>query len=146
MPTRFNEALLAQRFGEIREVRDLLEPDTRLPLEQFVNDREAVDAAKHRLLTGIEACAQVCSQLLSRLTGQSPDSMPSCFQKLAELHVLPTDLAHHLVQMARFRHLLVHRYPFIDNAQVYQIIRDGIGDWDAFIESMQKFVRGGSRA
>ncbi len=57
MPTRFNEALLAQRFGEIREVRDLLEPYTRLPLEQFVNDREAVDAAKYRLLTGIEACA-----------------------------------------------------------------------------------------
>lgn len=146
MPTRFNEALLAQRFGEIREVRDLLEPYTRLPLEQFVNDREAVDAAKYRLLTGIEACAQVCSHLLSRLTGQSPDSMPSCFQKLAELHVLPTDLAHRLVQMARFRNLLVHRYQVIDNTQVYQIIRDGIGDWDAFIESVQQFVRGGSHA
>lgn len=36
MPSRFNEALLAQRFGEIREVRDLLETCTRLPVEQFV--------------------------------------------------------------------------------------------------------------
>jgi len=146
MPSRFNEAILGQRVGGIRGGRDLLENRTRLPGEQCVSFRAGGLAPKYRLLTGIEACAQVCSHLLSRLTGQPPDSMPFCFQKLAELNVLPADLASRLVQMARFRNLLVHRYQVIDNAQVYQIIRDGIADWDAFIESVQQFVRGGTYA
>ncbi|MDW8291446.1 MAG: DUF86 domain-containing protein, partial [Armatimonadota bacterium] len=114
---RFNEALLAQRFAEIREARDLLEPYTRLSVEEFVANREAVDAAKYRLLVGVEACAQVCSHLLSRLTAQSPESVPACFQRLAELGVLPEELAQRLVRMARFRNLLVHRYQTIDNKQ-----------------------------
>jgi uncharacterized protein YutE (UPF0331/DUF86 family) len=140
MPARFNEALLAQRFREIQEVKNLLEPYTRLSVEQFASNREAVDAAKYRLLLGIEACAQVCSHLLSRLTGQSPESMPSCFQRLADLQVLSAELAQRLVQMARFRNLLVHRYQIIDNEQVYQIIRDGMDDWDAFVHSVQQFM------
>lgn len=146
MFSRFNETLLAQRFREIQEAKNLLEPYTHLPVEQFVSNREAVDAAKYRLLLGIEACAQVCSHLLSRLTGQSPESMPSCFQRLAELHVLSAELAQRLVRMARFRNLLVHRYQVIDNTQVYQIICEGIADWDTFIESVQQFVHGGSHA
>lgn len=141
MPPRFNEALLAQRFSEIREVRDLLKPYTRLSAEQFVADRQAVDAAKYRLLTGIEACAQVCSHILSRLTARSPESVPSCFQQLAEMHVLPEELAQRLVRMARFRSLHVHRYHTIDNVQVHQAICDGIDDWEAFVDSVQRLIQ-----
>lgn len=141
MHRRFNEALLAQRFAEIREVKDLLEPYTRWNVETFTANREAVDAAKYRLLMGIEACAQVCSHLLSRLTAQPPESMPSCFLRLAEQGVLSEPLAQRLVHMARFRNLLVHRYETVDNEKVYQIICEGLGDWEAFIQSVQQFLQ-----
>jgi uncharacterized protein YutE (UPF0331/DUF86 family) len=79
---RFNEELIAQRIAEIRQAMALLEPYARMSQQQFLTNREAVDAAKYRLLMGIESCAQVCSHLFSRLKGQAPDSIPSCFEQL----------------------------------------------------------------
>lgn len=52
-----NEALLAQRLAEIRQARELLLPFIHRTPEEFAADGDAVDAAKYRLLMGIEACA-----------------------------------------------------------------------------------------
>ncbi len=141
MPAPFNEALIVQRLGEIEEARDLLKPYAEQPVEQFVANREAVDAAKYRLLMGIEACAHLCSHLMSRLAGRAPDSMSACFEYLAEQGIIATDLARSLVQMARFRNLLVHRYQIVDNRQVHQIIRESVRDWDSFMQSVREYLQ-----
>ncbi len=67
--------------------------------------------------------------------------MPSCFQKLAELDVLPADLAQRFAQIARFGELLLFRYWAVEDVQVYQILQEGINDWDAFTESVQRFMQ-----
>jgi len=136
-----NEALLAQRFSEIRQTGELLKPYAEMPSSTFVADREAADAAKCRLLMGIEACAQVCSHIISRVTGQSPESVPSCFERLAAIGVIPREIALRLVQMARFRNILVHRYQMVDDTQVHHLLRTGSGDWEAFIEHVQAYMR-----
>lgn len=145
-PPSLNEVLLAQRFNEIRQARELLLPYTQWSAEAFVADGDAVDAAKYRLLMGIEACAQVCSHIISRVTGQSPDSVPSCFETLAQIGVIPRDLALRLVQMARFRNILVHRYQTVDNLQVHRLLQSGLADWEAFIGYVQAYMRGQSDA
>lgn len=80
---RFNEELIAQRIAEIRQAMALLEPYAQMSQQQFLTNREAVDAAKYRLLMGVESCAQVSSHLFSRLKGQALDSIPSCFEQLS---------------------------------------------------------------
>lgn len=137
-----NEALLAQRLAEIRQARDLLLPFAQRTPEEFTADRDAVDAAKYRLLMGIEACAQVCSHIISRVTGQSPDSIPHCFENLAEIGVIPHELALRLVQMARFRNILVHRYQIVDDLRVYHLLHEGLADWEAFIRSVSAYMQG----
>lgn len=137
-----NEALLAQRLAEIRQARELLLPFVQRTPEEFTADRDAVDAAKYRLLMGIEACAQVCSHIISRVTGQSPDSIPHCFENLAEIGVIPHELAPRLVQMARFRNILVHQYQIADDLRVYHLLREGLADWEAFIGSVSAYMRG----
>jgi uncharacterized protein YutE (UPF0331/DUF86 family) len=143
---RFNEELIAQRIAEIRQAMALLEPYAQMSQQQFLTNREAVDAAKYRLLMGVESCAQVSSHLFSRLKGQAPDSIPSCFEQLSELGVVSAGLAARLVQMARFRNMLVHRYQLVDDFRVYQIVQQSIQDWEAFIDSVQVFVKGQKHA
>jgi uncharacterized protein YutE (UPF0331/DUF86 family) len=55
-------------------------------------------------------------------------------------------LAARLVQMARFRNMLVHRYQVVDDFRVYQIVQQSIQDWEAFIDSVQVFVKGQKHA
>ncbi|GIV17143.1 MAG: hypothetical protein KatS3mg022_2578 [Armatimonadota bacterium] len=93
MSSRFNETLLAQRFREIQEAKNLLEPYTHLSVEQFVYP-----------------------------TGRR--SMP-----------LNTGCCSALKPARWFTSI---RF----NTQVYQIICEGIVDWDTFIESVQQFVHG----
>jgi len=139
---RFNEELIAQRIAEIRQAMALLEPYAQMSQQQFLTNREAVDAAKYRLLMGVESCAQVSSHLFSRLKGQAPDSIPSCFEQLSELGMVSAELAARLVQMARFCNMLVHPYQVVDDVRVYQIVQQSIQDWEAFIDSVQSFMEG----
>lgn len=136
-----NLPLLYRRFAEAREARELLKPFAATPEEQFVADRDAVDAAKYRLMVGIEACAQVCSHLLSRLSGTAPESIASCFQVLAHQGVITQDLAVRLTRMARFCNLLVHRYHDVDNRLLHQILREGPEDWEEYISQVETYLK-----
>ncbi len=50
--------------------------------------------------------------------------------------MLPT-----LLNMARFRNLLVHEYARIDDAQVYAILQQRLSDFDAFANSVRQYMQ-----
>lgn len=137
-----NEGLVFQRLAEIREARDLLGPVVDRTEAEFVADRDAVDAAKYRLLVGIEACAQICTHLIARLGGAVPESFTGCFQALADAGVIAPELAGRLTRMARFRNLVAHRYCQVDDRLVHEAIVTGLRDWEEYVVQVEAFLQG----
>lgn len=43
--------------------------------------------------------------------------------------------------MAKFRNLLVHLYARVDDARVYHVIREDLGDFDRYLASLGRYLR-----
>ncbi len=53
---------------------------------------------------------------------------------------MPQDLLPCLVQMARFRNLIVHDYAKIDDAQVYAVLKRYWEDFDAYVNVIARHL------
>lgn len=125
--------LLRQRAKEIRNALAMLEEYANLSLEAFLASTQAVDAAKYRLVVGIEAAISICTHLAARVAHRTPESYSECFAILAQAGLLPPDLAGRLGRMARFRNLLVHLYWEVDDTRVWEALRTHVKDLDDYL-------------
>lgn len=138
---RLNADLLRQRAKEIRDALDVLARYGAAPRKEFLARPEIVDAAKYRLVVAIEAAISICTHLAARLADRTPESYADCFVELGRAGIIPADLADRLGRMARFRNLLVHVYWEVDNARVWEIVRQDLGDLEAYLDAVGRLVR-----
>jgi uncharacterized protein YutE (UPF0331/DUF86 family) len=127
-----NPDVVRARASEIEESVARLEELARLPVEEFVSNRDAVDVACYRLLRAIEAALALCYHVCARRLHKAPDDYAACFGALREAGLVPADLASRLERLARFRNLLVHMYWRLDHARVHAIIQHDLADLRAF--------------
>ena len=110
------------KFRDIEESVARLKQFRKIPVEDFLADRDSQDIASFRLIVATEAAIDTCLHLSARMLKMVPEEYAACFYLLAEHGLMEGDLAARLAHMARFRNLLIHRYWHIDYARVYEII------------------------
>lgn len=106
----------------------------------FLGDFRNTESAKYLLIVATEAAIDVCNHIVSRLGGRAPRDYADCFAVLADLKVITAELAGRLRRMARFRNLVVHLYWEVDNAQVYRILCDDLGDLSDFRHQVAQWL------
>ncbi len=135
-----NVGQVRQRAQEIRESIGKVRRYAAQPDEEFFADERNLYSVMHLLLLAIEATAGICNHLLAKVAHKAPDSYMDCFIGLEELGVLERPLARRLVQAARFRNLLVHRYWEIDPRRVLAYARENLGDFEAFLRQVGQWL------
>ena len=135
-----NEELVKARAQEIRESLRKVRHYASLPNDDFWDDERNLYTVMHLLLVSIEAVAALCSHILARLARRAPASYAECFEGLRGLEMLDDELTGNLVQMARFRNLLVHRYWEIDPERVLRYARENLGDFEAYLAAVGRLM------
>ncbi len=138
---RLNEEFVKGRAGEIREAVEKVRFYASLPDAEFFSDERNLYTVMHLLLRAIEAVASICSHILARMARWAPASYAECFEALRDMKLVDESLAGRLVQMARFRNLLVHQYWKVDPVKVLAFARNNLGDFEAFLESISTLLR-----
>jgi len=132
---------LRELAGHLRDaVRQLRELGRTSP-ESFLADPRVLNSAKYLLIVAAEAALDICNHLAARRGARSPADYADCMTILAEIGVLDPDLTARLVRMARFRNLLVHLYARVDDAEVYRVIEESLGDFDRYLESVGRYLK-----
>jgi uncharacterized protein YutE (UPF0331/DUF86 family) len=62
------------------------------------------------------------------------------FRVLAAEHVVPQQLLDALLNITRFRNLIVHDYAKIDDVKVYEILKYRLGDFEAYTEAIRAYL------
>jgi uncharacterized protein YutE (UPF0331/DUF86 family) len=117
--------LLAEYVGDLREMESVT-------LEEYQANKLIRKAVERTLHTAIEACLDIGHHIIAQEGLRSPEDNKDVFVVLGEEQIIPHDLASRLVDMARFRNLLVHEYTRLDNTVVYGILKKRLGDLDEF--------------
>ena len=121
---------IVQKFIQLDEYLELLRTIVKTPIDDFLKDKILIGSAKYYLQVSIEACLDVANHIIASERFRAPSDYADSFKVLEEAGVVPPDLGQNLRQMAKFRNRLVHLYGEIDNAYVYDFMKENLKDID----------------
>jgi uncharacterized protein YutE (UPF0331/DUF86 family) len=132
--------IIEKRIDIVEENLDYLDSIKGISLKEFASSFEKVQAAKHSLQEAIEACLDIANYLIAAKGFKRCEEYSEMFEVLAENKIIENRLKKNLMEMARFRNLLVHRYSQIDNKKIFEIIRSNLSDIKAFVIAVEKLM------
>ncbi|MCS7178998.1 MAG: DUF86 domain-containing protein [Anaerolineae bacterium] len=107
---------------------------------QYVGDVRLEKAVERSLQVAIEACLDIGRRLIALEGFRYPEDNKDVFRILCEEGVVPEGLLPSRIDMARFRNLIVHDYPRIDDARVYGMLKKRLDDFDAYTRTVVAYL------
>ncbi|MCS4541870.1 MAG: DUF86 domain-containing protein [Euryarchaeota archaeon] len=108
--------------------------------EEYQRSIKTKRATERLLQITIEAVMDTCALLVKELKLGLPSAEEEFLEKL-EGKVLEPATLENLKRMKSFRNLLVHGYAKIDDAKVFEILEDRLGDFEDFKAQVLKFLK-----
>lgn len=123
--------LLAEYLDELQTFRKQTNS-----FKAYLEDTLLRRAVERTLQIAVEACLDIGRRLISLEGFRYPEDNKDVFQVLIEEKIVSKTLSYHLLDMARFRNLMVHDYAKVDDAKVYGILKKRIGDFDQYARAI----------
>ena len=111
------------------------------PEEVFLQDFTNVESAKHLLQVSLECCLDIAHHVVADEGYRTPTDYYDTFVVLNEKQILPNAFMPTLRQMVSFRNRLVHLYWDVDDATVYHILQENLGDFETYVGYILDFVQ-----
>ncbi|MHA1310205.1 MAG: type VII toxin-antitoxin system HepT family RNase toxin [Candidatus Helarchaeota archaeon] len=136
----YNINLLIEKANDIKNAINDLKEYTLLKLEDFLEDNKLIDATKYKLLIAIEVCISICLHIATRKFRSIPSNYSECLKILSEKNIISEILTEKLINMVKFRNLLIYLYWKISNKKVFEYIKNNLKDLEAFISGISNFL------
>lgn len=136
------DAVVANRLKLLAEYTDELRDyeAQATSLQVYRGNKMLRRSVERTLQVAVEICLDIGRRLIALEGFRFPDDNQDVFRVLHEEDVVSDDLLATLLDMARFRNLIVHDYARIDDALVYNILKKRLGDFDAFVRAVQDYL------
>ena len=121
-------------MNALRELRPLT-------YDEFAREHVLVASAERDFQIAIQAALDIGSIILADQQVMVPNRYSDIFPALAEIGVLPADLARKLVGMAKFRNVLVHLYLEVDLERVYRYLQEDLDDFETFARCVSEWLQ-----
>jgi len=125
-------------IGEIEQALSILGEYGEEDKESLIGNLKSLGSVKYYLIVAIEGCVDICNHIVAKERIGVPESYSDCFKILRDNEIISKVLSEELINMAKFRNLLVHLYWKVDDEKVYELLRTKLGDIDRFIEQISK--------
>jgi uncharacterized protein YutE (UPF0331/DUF86 family) len=102
----------------------------------FLQEEVAQAAATRWLQTAIEALIDIANHVVAREGLGVPRAYSETMEILVREGVLPADRRGSFLAMVRFRNRVVHLYDAVDPEEIWRILEEDLGDFDAFIAAI----------
>ena len=107
----------------------------------FIKDQKNIYSLRYLLIEAVEAMANICNHILTRIIGQVPRGYPDCFEKLSDAKIIMKGLGEKLKRAASLRNIIIHKYWEIDDRKVFESAKENIGDFEEFLRQINKFIK-----
>jgi uncharacterized protein YutE (UPF0331/DUF86 family) len=130
-----------ERLSVIANCVSALQKLRPLTYDEFAREHVLVGSAERDFQVAIQAALDIGSIILADQWVMVPGEYKDIFPKLAEIGVLPPDLAQKLVGMAKFRNVLVHLYLEVDLQKVYRYLHENLDDLETFAHHVGEWLQ-----
>jgi len=108
--------------------------------EEFLKDADIQAIVERNFQLAIECCLNIGTHLIAALSLEYAEDYGTVFMRLAQGKIISAEFGKKLVNMAKFRNLLVHVYWEIDSEKVYHNLRNNLEDFKDFARHILKFL------
>jgi uncharacterized protein YutE (UPF0331/DUF86 family) len=123
-------------IGEIEKSLAILNDFSSQQKKEFVTDLKALGSVKYYLMVAIEGCIDIANHIIAKEHFGVPKTYSDCFRILQERKIISKQLANKLMNMAKFRNLLVHLYWNVNDEKIYEILQSELEDFNEFIRQI----------
>lgn len=115
---------------------------SRLPAnaQTLSGDEDLRDIVANNLCQAVQSAFDAAAHVIAHVGAKVPDSYAEGFELLAGNRVIDPGLAKNLIRASGLRNRLQHQYEAIDWRLVHTSIQAGLGDFDAFVNAVRRFV------
>jgi uncharacterized protein YutE (UPF0331/DUF86 family) len=128
--------LLRNELQYLKQERDNLRS-----FKEYLDNVRLRRAVERSLQVSVEACLDIGRRIIAQERFRYPEDNADVFRVLYEEKVVSAQLLSALLEMARFRNLIVHNYARIDDARVYGILKRHLGDFDVFARAIVDYLQ-----
>lgn len=135
------DALVYSKITEIEESIDMVNKNLPDQIEEFVTLGIVKDGIYKRLEYAIENVFDICHVINADLSIGIPSSEEDVIQNLRNRGIIDSDISDKLMDMRRFRNIVVHRYGKIDDKIAFSLLKDELDDFERFNERIRTFLK-----
>jgi uncharacterized protein YutE (UPF0331/DUF86 family) len=135
-----NDETIRQRLHLLEGYVQQLHGYRQRTFDDVRGDIGLVWAIEHGLQLSIQCVIDVCQYLVAMLALGVPATSQDAIELLHDTGVFPAAFAHTLVQMVRFRNILVHVYTQVDVGRVYDTLQNHLDDFGQFAQHVLHFI------
>ncbi len=136
-----DQEILAAIVGNLHRYLAKLHILAALPRETFLEDFTNVESAKHLLQVSIECCLDIAHHIVADEGYRTPTYYYDSFTILHENGILPAAFMPTLRQMVSFGNRVVHLYWDVEDAAVYRILQENLGDFETYVIYVLDFAQ-----
>jgi len=132
--------IIRTKMKEIEESIRLVEehlPDT---FEEFAGLGLIKDGIYKRIEFAIENVFDICAIINTDLELGIPSDDKDIIENLVRNEILSEEMGEKLKAMRGFRNIVVHRYGRIDDRIAFEILKENLPDFYAFIRKIEEFL------
>jgi len=130
--------------GQLSNLRDYLSKlydIAKIDFKTFQHDILYKAAAERLLQVSIETCLNIGNHIIASMSWRNPNDYADIFKILGENEVIPKEFSEKMVEMAKFRNLLVHLYWEIDPKVEFEFLKSDLNDFELFAKYIVKFLK-----
>ena len=139
--TDLENNVLNRLFTEMDESLRKLRSLSKLSKDEFLDNYEKIDTAKYNFIVAIEAIIDICNRIISKQKLGLPQDYSDVIKLMSQREVVEGDLVGRLIEMVKFRNMLVHLYWKIENDRLYEYLKENLGDFEAFQGAIRKYLK-----
>ncbi|MBI5651603.1 MAG: DUF86 domain-containing protein [Chloroflexi bacterium] len=137
---RIDEGRIAEKIRFIKDNLALVEQLGAYSESEFTSDKVKFYAGVHALQISIEAMLDILTHIVSRLHLGAPTDDRATLDTARKHDLIGEDHLRRFIQMNKFRNKVVHGYLDVDAKQVYQTLRNDLGDFQLFFDDIRRVI------
>ena len=136
--------ILNRLFIEMDESLQKLKILARLPRSQFLKNYEKVDTAKYNFIVAIESMIDISNRIISVKKLGYPQDYAEVIKLMGQKGGFEEDLVKRLIEMVKFRNMLVHLYWKIEDERLHDYMKKNLDDFEEFRDAVRRYLKSGS--
>lgn len=134
-----NRERIIELMNEVEKALYKLRKLRNIEENEFFSDFKNIDAAKYNFILAIEACIDICNHIVAKIAKRIPKDYADCFKILNEIGLIKDqEFVYRLMNMARFRNILVHFYWKVEDERLFKILKENLKDIEIFLEIIKQ--------